>query len=84
MDYAMISKLDKAKRYAKERDRFKINTLDCTVTGSGGPHTVIYKDGKWECDCSFFQTRGRCSHTMSLEIILEGLVDIAYEDTENQ
>ncbi|HNY93785.1 MAG TPA: hypothetical protein PKX80_06365 [Flexilinea sp.] len=82
MDYSMISKLEKAKRYAKERDRFKIHSLEATVEGSNGPHVVKYKDGKWECDCSFFQGRGRCSHTMSLEIILEGMVDIAYEDPQ--
>ncbi len=82
MDYAMITKLDKAKRYAKERERFKINSLKCSVDGSNGPHIVEYHDGNWKCDCSFFQSRGRCSHTMSLEIILEDMVDIAYDQTD--
>ena len=30
----------------------------------------------WQCDCDFFQSRGRCSHTMALEKILEGLKGI--------
>ncbi len=29
MDYGMIGKIEKAKRYAKERDRFKVKELNC-------------------------------------------------------
>jgi hypothetical protein len=35
---------------------------------------VKFINGQWQCDCSFFQTRGRCSHTMALEMILEGML----------
>jgi len=38
------------------------------------PHKVTYNEGIWTCDCDFFKTRGRCSHTMALEILLEGMV----------
>jgi hypothetical protein len=80
MDYSMISKLEKAKQYAKERERYTFNSFQVSMEGSNGPHVVTYENGKWNCDCKFFQARGRCSHTMSLEIILEGMVDIAYDD----
>ncbi len=80
MDYAMISKLEKAKQYAQERDRFTFNTFEVALEGANGPHVVSYDHGKWNCDCSFFQSRGRCSHTMSLEVILEGMVSIAYDE----
>lgn len=80
MDYAMISKLEKAKNYAKDRDRFTINAFEATVEGSNGPHVVKYDNGQWECDCGFFQSRGRCSHTMALEIILEDMVQIVFTD----
>jgi hypothetical protein len=36
---------------------------------------VKYENGKWSCDCEFFLTRGRCVHTMSLETILECMVE---------
>jgi hypothetical protein len=36
-----------------------------------------YEQGKWVCDCSFFQTRGVCVHTMALEMVLNGMVDKA-------
>ena len=74
MDYGMIGKLEKAKRYAEERDRITVENLTVTFDGTNNPHTVYFKDGEWQCDCSFFQTRGRCSHTMALEVILEGML----------
>jgi hypothetical protein len=74
MDYGMIGKIQKAKRYAEQRDRIHIETLRVTFDGENNPHTVNFEDGEWECDCDFFQTRGRCSHTMALEMILEGMV----------
>ena len=74
MDYGMIGKIDKAKRYAEERDRIRIDSLTVTFEGENNPHTVHYQDGKWDCDCDFFKTRGRCSHTMALEIILKGML----------
>ena len=74
MDSGMIGKIQKAKRYAEQRDRIHFNSFNVTFEGENNPHTVNYTDGKWACDCDFFQTRGRCSHTMALEIILEKMV----------
>lgn len=74
MDYGMISKIQKAKQYANQRDRIRIDSLAVTFLGTNNPHVVTYEDGQWTCDCEFFQTRGRCSHTMALEIILEGML----------
>ncbi|MEA4910058.1 MAG: hypothetical protein GYA17_04170 [Chloroflexi bacterium] len=74
MDYGMIGKLEKAKRYAQERNRFHFSSFTVTVDGENNPHTVRYNNGDWNCDCEFFRTRGRCSHTMALEFILEGMV----------
>ncbi len=79
MDYGMIGKLEKAKRYAEERDRITFNSLNVSFRGANNVHTVTLQDGKWRCTCDFFQTRGRCSHTMALEIILK---DMLPEDLE--
>lgn len=76
MDYGMIGKIEKAKKYAEQRDRFHVDTLKITFNGDNNPHTIILTDGVWHCDCDFFQSRGRCSHTMALERILEGLSGI--------
>lgn len=74
MDYGMIGKIEKARRYAEERDRIRFEKFTVTVDGENNPHVVYYDQGTWQCDCDFFQTRGVCSHTMALERILEGMI----------
>ena len=69
MDYGMIGKIDKAKRYAEQRDRIRVESLDVTIIGENNDHCVQLENGTWQCDCEFFHSRGRCSHTMALEII---------------
>ena len=73
MDYSMIGKIEKAKRYAQERNRFEFSSFAVSVKGDNNSHNVSYSSGKWACDCEFFLTRGRCVHTMALETILEGM-----------
>lgn len=75
MDNSLIGKIDKAKRYAQERERFQFNHFEITMDGTNNPHRVTYHEGIWGCDCDFFKSRGRCSHTMALEMILEGMVE---------
>jgi hypothetical protein len=77
MDYGLIGKIEKAKRYAEERERITFKSFTVTFEGENNDHTVNYDEGKWHCTCDFFQTRGRCSHTMALETILEDMVDLA-------
>ena len=77
MDSGMIGKIQKAKRYAEERNRIHFRSFKVTFDGANNPHTVTYDDGQWTCDCDFFHTRGRCSHTMALEMILEGMIEAA-------
>jgi len=74
MDYGMIGKIEKAKRYAQERSRIHLNSMTVTFEGENNSHIVNFENGIWHCDCDFFHTRSRCSHTMALEMILEGLV----------
>jgi len=75
MDYAMIGKIEKAKRYAEERHRIKFHNFHVSIEGENGTHTVHYEDGVFDCDCSFFQSRGYCSHSMAMERILDQMVE---------
>ncbi|MEA3349654.1 MAG: hypothetical protein U9Q82_03425 [Chloroflexota bacterium] len=70
MDYGMIGKIKKANQYAEERERIQILTLEVNIDGKNNPHQVQFENGEWQCDCDFFKTRKRCSHTMALEKIL--------------
>jgi len=74
MDSGMISKIKKAKRYAEERDRIHFESFTVTFNGDNNPHTVHFNTGTWQCDCDFFIGRGQCSHSMAMEIILEGML----------
>jgi hypothetical protein len=75
MDYGMIGKIEKAKRYAEERDsRVRFVSFSVTVQGENNPHLVTYQDNAWDCDCSFFRSRGVCSHTMAMERILADMM----------
>ena len=46
MDYGMIGKIEKAKRYAEQRDRIRISSLTVTFEGENNPHTVRLVDGR--------------------------------------
>lgn len=74
MDYGMIGKREKARRYAQERTRFHFQNFKVTMDGENNPHHVSFENGTWHCDCDFFRTRNVCSHTMALEIVLENML----------
>lgn len=73
----MIGKIEKSKFYAEERERIRFESLSVTLRGDNDAvHEVSYKEGVWKCDCSFFASRGVCSHTMALERILADMVEM--------
>jgi hypothetical protein len=77
MDYGMIGKIEKAKRYAHERERIQMMEFKASFDGENNPHSVVFDNGEWKCDCDFFRSRGVCSHTMALERILSGMLPSA-------
>ena len=74
MDSGMIGKIEKAKRYAEERNRFRFNKFELTFHGDNNNHHVTFNDGAFQCDCEFFITHQRCGHTMALEILLKDMI----------
>lgn len=70
MDSGMIGKIEKAIRYAQERDRFRFQSFTVEVRGTHNTHTVSFDDGKLACTCEFYGTRGTCSHTIAIEKVL--------------
>jgi hypothetical protein len=77
MDYGLIGKIDKAKRYAEERNRFLFHKFEVTFSGSNNDHQVSFDNGKFQCDCEFFLTHERCSHTMALELLLKDMIVVS-------
>lgn len=70
MQSSLIGKIEKAKRYAEEKDRITFNELSVKFRGENSDYDTSYRDGKWHCTCSFFRSWGMCSHTMAMERIL--------------
>ncbi len=79
MDSGMIGKIEKAKRYAEERQRFRFNKFDLTFHGDNNNHHVNFDNGTFRCDCEFFITHQRCGHTMALEILLKDMIPATVE-----
>lgn len=70
MDYGMISKIYKARRYAEDRKRFTFKEFAISFTGDNATHEVRFHLGTWSCDCETHELRGWCSHTMAVERLL--------------
>ncbi len=75
MDSGMISKIQKAKRYAEEPERVRIQELKVLFSGDHDTYEVSYVRGVWSCQCHFFQQRGVCSHTMAMERLLAPMIE---------
>lgn len=74
MQSSLIGKIEKARVYAQERFRMRVENLRVTFHGENSDHDVSLVDGRWHCNCDFFSQWSVCSHTMALERILEGMV----------
>ncbi|MFN8639302.1 MAG: hypothetical protein U0360_07560 [Dehalococcoidia bacterium] len=77
MDSGLIGKVEKAHRYAAERDRFTFSALTVHVRGDNDAHDVTLQDGAWNCGCEFFSHHRVCAHSMAIERLLDGMVPIA-------
>ena len=79
MESGMISKIQKAKRYAQERDRITFEQFRVQFRGEHDTYTLTFNEGHWTCQCNFFLSHGVCSHTMALERILGVMLPVAEE-----
>ncbi|MPZ98700.1 MAG: hypothetical protein GEU80_05035 [Dehalococcoidia bacterium] len=74
MHSGMIGKIEKARRYASERERFAFQEMTVTVRGNNDSHDVTLHSGHWQCQCDFFAHNQTCAHTMALEVMLDGML----------
>ncbi len=70
MHSSLIGKIEKARRYAQERDRVTFTSFKTTFRGEHDSYEVGFDAGRWHCTCAFFAGWGVCSHTMALQKIL--------------
>ena len=67
MNSSLISKIEKAKRYATEPERVHFSALDVRFRGDNGTHRIRLSGDEWSCECDHFQVTGLCSHVMTLQ-----------------
>ncbi|MEP7290439.1 MAG: SWIM zinc finger family protein [Chloroflexota bacterium] len=72
----VVSDVEKAMRYADEPDRLHFVAFEVAFQGDNSVHNTTFHGDSWQCDCSFFASRGVCCHTMAMERVLKGMVDI--------
>ncbi|NJK79060.1 MAG: hypothetical protein HC893_00245 [Chloroflexaceae bacterium] len=66
----MISKIEKARMYAREPERVRISALRALFHGSNSTHEISLRDDRWTCDCEFFANWGTCQHVMAMQKML--------------
>jgi len=66
----MISKIDKAHRYAQEPERVSIATLDVNFHGGHDTYQVHLAEDHWACSCHTYGSLGTCSHIMAMQELL--------------
>ena len=76
MQSSLIGKIEKAKRYAEERDRVKFAELTVRFRGDNDEYVLAFRQGKWTCSCHHFASEGICSHIMALQRILGEMLPI--------
>jgi len=74
MNSSLIGKIQKAKRYAEERDRVTFQEMAVTFRGDHNTHRLTFQNGHWHCTCHFFAGWGTCSHTMAMQRILGAML----------
>ncbi len=67
MDYGMIGKIEKARRYAEEPQRVTLKALHVAFQGDNNSYTIHLDDHGWQCSCPGFEQHRICPHIMTLE-----------------
>lgn len=74
MNSTMISKIDKARRYAQEPDRARFASFALTFRGSHDDYVVSMNGAEFGCTCHFFATHGTCAHIMAMQRMLAAML----------
>ena len=68
---SLISKIEKAKRYADEPERISYRNFKVAFRGDNGTHAVSLNGDDWSCEFDHFHTSGLGAHVMTLQRVFE-------------
>lgn len=77
MHSSLISKIEKAHRYATEPERIDLRQFSATFHGSHDDYIVTLTDGEWTCTCHTASAQtlgGVCSHIMAVQQVLDPML----------
>ncbi len=78
MQSTIVTKAEKAHRYAQELDRLQISALEATFEAGGGQHVLTLGPDGWVCDCDFARLHRVCPHAEAASRMLDAhLVEAA-------
>ena len=70
MHSSVIGKIEKAHRYARERDRITVERISLTFRGDNDTHRVSLDADGWQCTCHYFESFRTCAHILALQQVL--------------
>ncbi|MEI7744831.1 MAG: hypothetical protein WCK58_13920 [Chloroflexota bacterium] len=71
MQSTIVTKAEKAHRYAQEPDRLRISVIEATFEAGGGSHVLRLDGDRWTCDCEFAVAHGVCPHSEAASRMLD-------------
>ncbi|MEO8606905.1 MAG: SWIM zinc finger family protein [Chloroflexota bacterium] len=74
MDYGMIGKIEKAKRYAQEPQRITLRSLEVEFKGDNNTYALTLNDHGWHCSCPGYGQHKICPHIMTIERLLRPML----------
>ena len=79
----LIGKIEKARHYAQEPERFAIDALTAHFRGGNNAHAISLSHNHWTCDCIVFQRYSTCAHVMAMRRMLAPMLSDAARADES-
>ncbi len=70
----LIGKIEKARHYAQEPERFTIHAMTAHFHGGNHDHVITLAKDHWTCDCLSFQRHHTCAHVMAFQKFLSPML----------
>jgi hypothetical protein len=67
----LIKKINTAKIYSKEPDRFKLKQLEVEMKSEHDTRQIYFENNEWKCSCDFYEKNNICSHIIAAKEIIK-------------
>lgn len=74
MNSTLISKVEKARRYAEEPERVRFSSFSVAFHGGHDEHQVLLNGSTFSCTCHSYEAYETCAHIMAMQRILSSML----------